>query len=179
MAYMVGIKKRFKKLVKLYKRNQKSIKKFGVPLALAVLIFFGGMLVQMVRQERSKPANIVWAIDETVKVPAELKKMLLKRDDCRDYRSAGSPKGVGLWAVVQVEQGGFAKITHGCSWAVNNQALAVKQQQGWQLVPAVEYFSDTLQGVPSCTAVVKYKVPIALEGFCLNDTGKLSKNPNS
>lgn len=179
MAYMVGIKKRFKKLDKVYKRHQKIIKKFGVPALTAVLVFFGGMFVQTVRQERSRPANIVWAIDETVKVPADLKKMLLKRDDCRDYRSAGSPKGVGLWAVVQVEQDSFAKITHGCSWAVSNQAIAVKQQQGWLLVPAIEYFSDTLQGVPSCTAVVKYKVPITLEGFCLNDSGKLSKNPNS
>ncbi len=176
---MVGIKKRLKKLVKVYKRYQKSIKKYGVPAFAALLIFLSGMIVQNIRQDRSKPSNIVWAIDETVKVPSDLKKMLLQRDDCKDYRSAGSPKGVGLWAVVQVEQGSFAKITHGCSWSVNNQALAVKINQKWQLIPALEYFSDTLQGVPSCTAVVKYKVPIGLEGFCLNDSGKLSKNPNS
>ena len=167
-----------KKLQKYYKKHRKFIKRFVVPFIAAILLFGLGMLTQNIRQERSHPSNIVWGVDQTVKVPSDLRKMLMERDDCKDYRGGNSPKGVGLWAVTQIEQNKFAKLSHGCSWSVSNQALAIKQKNTWELIPAIEYFFDTTQGVPACTAVVKYKVPINLEGFCLNDAGKLTKNPN-
>lgn len=172
------MKKLSKNLQKRYKKRQKFIKRVVVPFLFGVFLFFLGMFIQNVRLERSHPNNIVWGVDKTVQVPDDLRKMLMNRDDCNDYRGGNSPKGVGLWAVTQIEQNKFAKLAHGCSWSVSNQALAIKQKNSWELVPAVEYFFDTTQGVPTCTAVVKYKVPISLEGFCLNDAGKLSKNPN-
>lgn len=172
------MKKLFKKLQKYYKKRQRFIKRIVVPFLIGLFLLYLGMFIQSVRLERSHPNNIVWAVDKTVQVPSDLRKMLMNRDDCKDYRGGNSPKGVGLWAVTQIEQGKFAKLAHGCSWSVSNQALAVKQRNSWSVVPAIEYFSDTTQGVPTCKAVVKYKVPIGLEGFCLNDVGKLSKNPN-
>lgn len=175
---MVGMKKQLKKLTKLFKRHQKSLRRRGVPALVLLAVFFAGMVTQVVWQARKQPSNLVWGVDSSVKVPKDLKNMLLARDDCKDYRSFGSQRGVGLWAVVQIEQDRFAKISHGCSWAINNQTLAVKQSSGWQIVTSLEYFSDTAQGVPTCTAVIKYKVPIGLEGFCLNDKAQLVKNPN-
>lgn len=174
----MGMKNLSKKLKKYYRQHQKGIKRFVLPVLAAFLLFITGMFTQHIKQEYARPANIVWAIDETVQVPADLRKMLLEKDDCRNYRGVDSPRGVGLWAIVQVEQGRFAKIANGCSWSVSGQVLAVKPKGSWQLVPPIEYFSDTTQGVPTCNAVVKYKVPIALEGFCINDSGKLTKNPN-
>ncbi len=172
------MKKFINSFKKYFKRNHKSLRRFGVPVVATILIFSLGMIAQQIRQERDRPANVVWGIDSHVKVPASLRKMLLKRDDCKDYRGFNSQRGVGLWAVIQVEQDKFAKITHGCSWALSNQTLATKEKNDWKLVPSLEYFSDTSQGVPTCTAVIKYKVPISLEGFCLNEVGKLAKNPN-
>lgn len=172
------MKKLYKKLQKYYKRHQKTFKRYGVPVLAAIALFALGIFTQNILHERAQPTNIVWAIDETVKIPADLRKTLLKKDECRGYRGGDSPPGVGLWGIVQVEQGKFAKIAHGCSWSVTSQVLAVKSKGSWQLVSPLEYFSDTTQGIPTCNAVIKYKVPVSLEGFCVNDSGKLAKNPN-
>lgn len=170
--------KQYKKLLKLYKRHHKKLKQFGVPIVAGLAVFGLGMAYQQYRVNNTHPTNIVWAIDDTVRVPDDLKKVLLKTDDCGGYKGANSPKGIGLWAVVQIEQNAFAKLSYGCSWAINNQTIAVKTDNKWKLIKPVEYFSDTVQGVPNCTAVVKYKVPDSLEGFCRNDKGELVKNPN-
>lgn len=175
---MVGTKKIYKSIVKYLKPRQKRLKRYGVPIIGAIIIFTLGVSVQIIRQNQTHPKNLVWGIESSVKVPRDLRNMLMKRNDCVDYRGYESELGVGLWAVVQTEQDSFAKITHGCSWALNNQALAVKNDNKWALIPSKEYFSDTVQGTPSCSALVKHKVPAKLEGFCMNDSGKLSKNPN-
>lgn len=172
------MKKSSKLFLKYFKRHKKIIKRFGIPLVAGVFLFLLGTRVQLINSERKQPSNIVWAIDSTVKIPTGLRKMLLSQNICKDYRGNNSPPGVGLWGVVQVEQQSFAKIAHGCSWTVSSQILAVKQKNTWVLIPPIEYYSDTVAGVPNCAAIVKHKVPISLEGFCLNDAGKLTKNPN-
>lgn len=169
------LQKRFKYFIKKYR---KQLIQFGLPILLVVAAFFIGAARQQYIYEHTQPDNLVWAVDAGVVIPDSLKTMLKQRTDCEMYRGADAPKGVGLWAVTQVEQNAFAKLSYGCSWSLSNHAVAFKVGQSWQVIPPEQYFSDTTQGIPLCTAVVTYKVPAKVDGFCSNDEGKLTKNPN-
>lgn len=170
------MKKQQKQLIRLYKKHRKILLRYCIPIVIGCVLFGSGMFVQNVRLQDQQPKNIVWAVDETVKVPKGLRQALLELDTCKNYRGADSPSGVGLWGVTQVEQDKFAKITYGCSWQLTSYIVAVNNGKTWQLLQPTEYFADTAQGVPSCAVVTKYKIPPALEAFCVNEKFELSKN---
>jgi len=168
-----------KKHLKIFiKKYRKQLLRYGLPAILVVLAFFAGMARRQYVYEHTQPDNLVWAVDSTVTVPDSLKVMLRERADCAQYRGADAPKGVGLWAVTQVEDNAYAKLSYGCSWSLSSHAVAVKDGRGWQIIAPEKYFSDTTQGVPLCTAVIAYRIPATIDGFCSNDVGKLTKNPN-
>ena len=172
------LKKQLKPIQKLLRKHHKTIIKYGLPLLLMVMAFIAGRTYQSYKSLHTQPQNIVWAIDTTVNIPDDLRAMLMQKNECQSYRGNSAPQGVGLWAVTHLEQGSYAKIAYGCSWSLSDHAVVVKQANHWTVIPPSEYFSDPNQGVPLCTAVVQYKIPVQLEGFCANDTGKLTKNPN-
>lgn len=174
--------KQFKKLLKsvqkFWRKNRRIIIHYGVPLLGLIIAFLVGGYYQRYQAVHTQPKNIVWAVDKTVTVPSALRSRLMHRHDCQNYKGTDNLEGVGLWAVTQIEQGSFAKLAYGCSWSLSDHAVAVKQATGWLVIPPEQYFTDTNQGVPLCTAIVKYKIPPSIEGFCGNDVGKLTKNPN-
>lgn len=153
------------------------IKKFfshiKAPVLLILLSLLAGWLIRDAQAIKPK-ANLVWPIDNMVNVPKDLEKYLLKQDACKEYRGTGSPKGVGLWAVMQVEQSKFAKIAYGCSDSLTAYIMAVKDKSGWTLLPPVEYFANSagLDVVPKCEVVDKYAVPAKIESFCIDVSGK-------
>lgn len=171
------LKKLQKQFSKTYKKYRKLLRRVGIPVVVLLVTFLIGMQVQALKINKLQPDNLVWSIDETVIIPADLKKMLLELDDCKSYRGTDSPKGVGLWGVMQVEQEMFAKIAYGCSWELTSYILAVKIDKNWLLLKPVDYFADTAQGVPSCKVVADYKIPPTIESFCSNDKGELMRNP--
>lgn len=179
---MLIMRKRWLKLQKriknFIKKHRRQFIQFGIPILLVICAFFAGTARQQYVYEHTQPDNLVWAIDAGVVMPDSLKTMLKQRTDCEAYRGADAPRGVGLWAVTQIEHDAFAKLSYGCSWSLSNHAIAIKSGGSWQLIPPEKYFSDTTQGIPLCTAVVAYKIPPTIDGFCSNDAGKLTKNPN-
>lgn len=174
--------KQFKKLLKntqkLLRKHRKALIRYGVPVVLVLIAFYSGAAYTRYRIAHTQPKNIVWAIDATVPVPDSLKSVLMKRTDCTSYRGNNAPVGVGLWSVTQLEQQRYAKLTYGCSWSLSDHTVAVEQSGKWTVLKPGDYYADPNQGVPLCTAVVQYKIPPTLEGFCANDSGKLTKNPN-
>lgn len=169
--------KRLKTIQKLVKKHKKAIRKIGLPLILGLLIFGLGMLTQKIYMSNQKPTNLVWAIDNTVQVPSDLRKFLGRQDNCRQYRGSGSPTGVGLWSVIQVAQGRYAKISYGCSFSLSGYIMAVKPAKTWMLLPPSSYFSSTSSGVANCEQVTKYKIPPTIESFCVNNSGQIVNNP--
>jgi hypothetical protein len=172
---LLKIQKKFKSSIK---KHRKLLIKYGIPSVLVLVAFLAGSIRQQYVYEHTQPDNLVWAVDSSVVVPEKLKTMLKQRSDCVGYRGQDAPKGVGLWAVTQVEKDAFAKLSYGCSWSLSSHAVAAKKGQTWQIIAPETYFSDTTQGVPLCTAVIEHKVPPTIDGFCSNDAGKLTKNPN-
>lgn len=154
----------------------KYLVRFGIPVfGLVVGLGIGVVWVNIITSRRV-PQNLVWAADNTVKVPKDLQKFLLKQNDCRSYKGAGSPTGVGVWGVYQVAQDKFAKISYGCSINLNLYIMAVKQSGHWALIQPTEYFAnvDTLSGngyLPKCEVLAKYKITKNVESFCVQADG--------
>lgn len=175
-------RKQFQKLLKsthkYLRKRRKTILRYGVPIVLVLVSFCAGGAYQRYHDVHTQPRNIVWSIDASVSVPSDLRNYLMQKNECQSYRGSNAPSGTGLWAVTQIDQGAYAKLAYGCSWSLSDHAVAVKQAKGWTIISPSLYYSDPIQGVPLCTAVVQYKIPPSIEGFCSNDSGKLTKNPN-
>lgn len=172
-----------KKQFKLSRSSRKKIAKFGpyVACGLAGLIL-GAAAVSGWAASKNQ-SNLVWAADNTVKIPTGLQKYLQSQDDCKEYRGTGSPTGIGLWGVYQVSRERFAKISYGCSGSLTNYIMAVKISNQWQLLPPTEYFAPfndaTDRGVgaiPHCHMVEKYKIPSDIESFCIKSDGSAQPN---
>ena len=176
--YPKRFKKYLKQAQKLLRKHHKTISKFGLPLLLVVLAFIGGAQYHAYKAVHTQPQNIVWAIDNSLTVPDDLRSLLMEKNECQSYRGNNAPKGVGLWAITQLEQGSYAKLAYGCSWSLSDHGVAVKQAGKWVVLSSSQYYADPNQGVPLCSAVVAYTIPVQLEGFCQNDAGKVTKNPN-
>ncbi len=169
---------------KLPRSRQKQLKKASKPLVIAVVGVLIGIAGTRLVQSLSQPANIVWAADDTVQVPRDLRKFLLDYDnECEAYKGKDSPDGVGLWGVYQVSKDQYAKIAYGCSWALSNYIMAVKASGEWQLIQPAVYFAPFKDGIdptkgalPYCSVVQEYKIPGEIESFCIMPDGTAKPN---
>lgn len=167
------------KISRAKQKNLTNLSRYLIPGVIGLVI---GLSITTITATKS-PSNIVWAADKTVVLPNDLRNFLLTRNDCREYRGTGSPKGVGLWGVYQVHNAKFAKIAYGCSNNLENYIMAVKTDKKWQLLQPTEYFapfSDATEGrlgaVPYCSVVEKYKIPKDIESFCIKTDGTAQAN---
>ena len=173
-----------KKATNFLKKHKKPLLKFGLPIGLVLFGLIAGYLGTGWVASISQPKNLVWAAEAQVKVPGDLKSYLQKRNDCKDYRGVGTPTGVGLWGVYQVEKGQFAKIAYGCSWTLTSYIMAAKQNNKWFLIPPTEYFAASdpsaargSSNLPKCTELTKYKINKTIEPFCIDAANQ--PQPNS
>lgn len=172
-----------KKKYKLSKKQQQKLKSLSLFLAIfAIGLALGVTLIKFNATNKGTPKNLVWAADNTVKIPASLRKFLVTRNDCGHYKGNGSPDGVGLWSVYQVSNERFAKIAYGCSWNLTSYIMAVKQNNGWILVPPKEYFAEFKDSpgkagaLPNCSQLEKYKINKSIEPFCITTDGTAKTN---
>lgn len=168
---------------KVSKKLRRQILNVAIPAAIIMASVLIGAVGSIKLSAAKKPANLVWAADNTVSVPDDLKKFLSGRQSCREYRGTGTPTGVGLWGVFQVSQNRFAKIAYGCSWHLSTYIMAVKQEKNWQLIKPTEYFAPFGDGgvtdsgaLPFCAQLDKYKIPKEIESFCIDAEGKAKSN---
>jgi hypothetical protein len=174
-------KKKLKFGVKLNKARRKRLKAVALPVIVGLLCLNIGIIGTRFLESRKVPGNIVWAADDTVVVPRDLRKFLGSQDDCKNYRGTDSPTGVGLWGVYQVSRGKFAKIAYGCSWSLSSYIMAVKEDSGWTLLQPTEYFapfqgSSATGALPLCDMVEKYKINSSIEPFCIAADGTARAN---
>lgn len=176
-------KNRFKLRLTLSKKQQKRLKKILPPIGIGLLGFFTGIVGTVIISSRHTPANLVWAADANVKMPKDLRTFLENRNDCHEYRGAGSPTGVGLWGVYQVSRDRYAKIAYGCSWHLSSYIMAVRQKHDWQLLRPAEYFAPFKDGInpsqgalPYCSVIERYKIPDEIESFCITNDGSAQSN---
>ncbi|HUP26653.1 MAG TPA: hypothetical protein VM124_03355 [Candidatus Limnocylindrales bacterium] len=166
-----------KKFIKISRKQRQKFTRIGVPLLLMLSGSLVGMVATLIVIQSAKPIeNIVWAADNTVKIPKSLRMFLEKQHGCEHYKGTDSERGVGLWGVYQVSHDKFAKIAYGCSWSLSPYIMAVKQDDTWQLLQPTDYFApfqggiDHRQGaLPFCRVVEKYKITKDIESFCIND----------
>ncbi len=177
-------KHRFKRKLKLSKRQQKQFKKFLIPIGIGLIGFLIGFVASNVISGSKKPMNLVWVADSEVQLPKDLRKFLEGQQDCREYRGTGTPTGVGLWGVYQIHKGQFAKIAYGCSWSLSSYIMAVRQKTGWELLKPTEYFAPFKDGInpsqgalPYCAMLEKHKIPSQIESFCITADGSAQNNP--
>ena len=169
---------------RLSKKQHKQLKGARLPLIAGLVGLVIGITAIQLWRRTNQPANIVWAADNTVKVPRDLQAFLLNTENnCKSYRGAGSPDGVCLWGVYQMSQGRYAKIAYGCSWSLSSYIMAVKPAGDWQLLPPAEYFApfkggldSTAGALPFCTSVEQYKIPGDIEPFCVQPDGSAKAN---
>ncbi len=168
---------------KLSKKNRKRLASTAIPLLAGLFGLIVGIIFISFLSNRQSPSNLIWAADDTVKVPNDLRKYLSDKKDCASYRGTDTPSGVGLWGVYQVSKKQYAKIAYGCSWNLSSYILAVKQNGKWELLKPVEYFAPFKDGVdptqgalPHCSIVDKYNIPGELEPFCINTDGSAVDN---
>lgn len=175
----MGTRKRKKKNPS-YKLKRNQIVLVGL-CVLTVGILLG--LITPVLLRPAIPSNLVWAADGSVSVPRDLRTYLSNQNDCKEYRGNGSPNGIGLWAVYQVEASKFAKIAYGCSSSLSSYIMAVKTEQGWQLLPPSEYFADAPGDnsklfLPKCQFISDYKISKNIEPFCIESDGSAKNVQN-
>jgi hypothetical protein len=169
-----------KRRPKLNKRQRQQLQRFGLPILLLLIGGLTGWFIKTLITDAIQPDNIVWAIDESVKLPSDLRYTLMRQDRCQAYRGPGTPKGVGLWGVQQISQGRLAKVVHGCSWNIEGYLMVVKDNGRWQILEAKDYFaskSNASQGsLPRCEILGKYKIDKAIEPFCISSKGQARAN---
>ncbi|HEX5797684.1 MAG TPA: hypothetical protein VFX86_04835 [Candidatus Saccharimonadales bacterium] len=126
----------------------------------------------------------VWAADNSVKVPQDLKSHLIKssKDDCNEYAGDGSPNGAVLFAVTKVEDD-FAKMTYGCaSYLTDMEIVAIKRDGSWSLIQPADYYQTKPNydgpALPTCSALEKYKINKDLEPECLDSKFEIRQNSN-
>ncbi len=165
------------------KKQRKEIKAFAVPLTAVLFGLIVGVFANKLLSKQKTPTNLVWAADNTIQIPKDLRKFLESKSACGNYRGADTPTGVGLWGVYQVSQSRFAKIAYGCSWSLDNYVMAIKLAGSWQLLEPKDYFAPFNNGVdpvkgalPFCSAIEKYNIPKDIEPFCINPSGSASSN---
>jgi hypothetical protein len=175
-----------KRNLKLTKKQKKRFQSLVRPIVIGFGGFIFGIVLMILLQSDSAPQNIVWAADDSVKVPGDLRAYLESRDDCKEYKGTGTPTGVGLWGVYQVADNRFAKIAYGCSWGLSSYIMAVKQKTGWELLKPTEYFAPFKDGInpaqgalPYCAMLEKHKIPSHIESFCITADGTAQSNPNN
>lgn len=167
----------------LTKKQRQRLTFLGYLLICVVGGILIGVIMMKTAQNRTSPKNLVWAADNTVKVPKDLAAFLARQDGCQHYRGTGSPNGVGLWGVYQVSQSRFAKIAYGCSWSLSPYVMAVKENNQWRLIPSREYFAPFKEGIdpqqgalPNCSIIEKYNIPKEIESFCISTEGNAKSN---
>lgn len=175
-----------RKKYKLSKKQRQKLMDYAMPAFVILLSFLAGALITqaMTVYHTKKPiTNLVWATDNTVTIPGDLRTFLMSRNDCEHYKGKDSPKGIGLWAIYQVSQSKFAKIAYGCSWDLKSYIMAVKQGQSWSLVQPSEYFAPFKDSsgvgdgaVPSCVQLQKYRIDKSTEPFCIDVDGTARVN---
>lgn len=172
-----------KKPASILKKHQKQFMKFRLPAGLVLVGLLVGFLGSSWISSKNQPSNIVWAANNTVALPGGLKPFLLKQTDCKNYIGSTTVKGVGLWAVYQVEKSQFAKIAYGCSVTLRSYIMAIKQNGKWALIPPTEYFAGSDQGsgtgsnnLPKCTELTKYKINKNIEPFCIDGANQPQAN---
>lgn len=171
------------KLKKLKKAQRKKLLSITMPVLAGLFGLAAGIAGTRLLSGRTAPANVVWAADNTVKVPTDLRRFLEAQDGCKAYRGTGTPNGVGLWGVYQSFKGQYAKIAYGCSDNLTYYIFAIKQKGTWQLLRPTEYFApfkdavDPSKGaLPFCTVIEKYKIPKDIEPFCVKADGSAQAN---
>lgn len=174
-------KKKSKFKVRLNKKQRLQLKTIGIPLLIGLVCLNIGIVGTRFFESRQVPGNIVWAADESVTVPGDLKRFLETKNDCKNYRGTDTPTGVGLWGVYQVSQGKFAKIAYGCSWSLSSYVMAVKEQKGWKLLMPTQYFapfqgSTSTGAIPLCVVIDQYKIDKSIEPFCITTEGTARAN---
>lgn len=176
-------KKKRSTRIRINKNRRAQLVKWGVPFVVGFVFLNIGIVGTRFLDSRISPGNIVWAADETAKIPTDLRKFLNNRDDCQNYRGESTPTGVGLWGVYQVSGGKFAKISYGCSWSLTSYKMAVKQSGDWILLLPTDYFapfagSNSAGALPYCKVIDNYKIPKDIEPFCIKDDGSAISNEN-
>lgn len=169
-----------KKKRKLTKQFNK-LKIYWKPAVLIVLSVLVGWLLHASSNNQEHPKNLIWAIDETVNVPRDLKRVLQKQNVCQSYRGPNTPQGVALWGVQQISKDKFAKVVHGCSWALESYVMLVKQDSEWQILEGKNYFADGLgnsgrSSLPKCEVLETYGIDQTIEPFCIDKNNKAKIN---
>ncbi len=172
-----------KKKLKLSKNQRKQLFAVGIPVLVGLFGLLIGITGTRLLSGRRAPKNLVWAADKTIKIPKDLRTLLLSQDQCKGYNGTDTPTGVGLWGVYQVSKASYAKIAYGCSWNLSSYIMAIKQNGQWQLIKPKDYFSPFQDGVdptkgalPYCAVVDKYKIPKDIEPFCIQADGSAKAN---
>ncbi|HMS24057.1 MAG TPA: hypothetical protein PKB09_04630 [Candidatus Saccharibacteria bacterium] len=155
------------------KNSKKSNSTLIFVLALLIGLFLGALLTMLINSGQKDVR--VWSVDETVKIPSDLKNFLLKngKDDCLGYQGEGSPEGVALFAVQTVE-GNYARMKYGCSDDLSSSIVAIKRAEKWMLIEPVEYSNGNEN--PFCTALEKYNISKNVEPECLDTEGSIQQN---
>lgn len=177
------VKKKNRLKLKLSKKQHRRLIHYGKPVLAGLLGLLIGVAATKLSDSRRAPSNLVWAADNTVKIPKDLRAFLMAKNDCKAYRGTDSPTGVGLWGVYQVSKSQYAKIAYGCSWNLSSYVMAVKQKGSWQLIKPTEYFAPFKNGVdpskgalPFCNVLEQYKIPKDIEPFCVKADGSAQSN---
>lgn len=168
---------------KISKKRRQKILSMAIPMLVILASILFGSALTLITKNAEKPNNLVWAADNTVKLPADLKRFLLKQNRCEQYKGKKSLSGVGLWGVYQTSEDKYAKIAYGCSWSLSTYIMAVHHDKTWRLIEPAEYFAPFKDGVnagsgalPYCSQLEKYRIPKDIESFCISADGSAKNN---
>lgn len=169
------------KKLKLSKKHKKQLQKYLIPAIFGIGALLIGIFGTRIYINNSRPKNIVWAADKSIKIPLSLRKYLHSRDDCKDYKGKGTYSGVGLWGVFQVSGDKFAKVAYGCSWNLKNYVMIVREKNKWEILSPDEYFapykgSSSSGALPYCSQIVKFKINNEIEPFCIDENDNAKTN---
>lgn len=169
-----------KRKLKLSKQRSRQAKAYATLLFIFIVGVAIGWLIAMSTRNK-QPNNVVWSIDESVAIPSDLRRTLDKQVGCESYRGPGTPSGVGLWGVQQIEQDKFAKVVHGCSWSLDGYVMFYRENKLWQKIDPKVYFAPSQSGsgrsaLPNCSVLEKYSISQSMEAFCIQSNGKAKAN---
>lgn len=150
------------------------LNKFKTQLYVAAGITFGLILGFFIFGQQTQPGySVVWAHNNSFKIPTGLYSFLLENgeDDCTDYAGTGTGKGTTLTTVHEVVDGRYAWIDIGCE-SISNQTAdfpVVYHDGNWRIISAARYhvWDDDGNSYPDCGVVDEFEISKQFAPQCL------------
>lgn len=156
--------------------SNKKVLKIVIAALAASIVFVAGYWLNVVLNGQNDKV-LVWAVDDTVKIPDGLEGYLMSesKDDCMGYRGTDSPTGVTLYAVEKSVGDWFAAMSTGCSDMLAGSefmTVAMKKDGKWTLTQPIRYFNST----PDCEQLQKYSITKDAEPECWDGDREIQDN---